>query len=1619
MIAFTTNAVAQWNNPEQEDLSTFKEYHWFGLNEYIDQTGGFGGDGNGYRRINWSEDGSGNYIESIEIKYNWHATYPKTSFYSWLDHKLRFSVDSQDKDAWIIGDANNGNGDYNDAYSRGQGLKNESGSAKNFYVHNLNAGDQVYIRYYGSFDDVATELDSKNGQITISGGTATISIPAYAVIRNVVITTAYVASDFKVEEVKGPKVKNITDSYKSFLQNQGITDAQFGDIGYRYSFKGPGVLEDKRGAAPYITMKFGNDNDMTFVRALNEVTYTWGDLKKVTPKMFTKNGIAGGEDGPITESNLTNVNGEDVYVITSVDRQETGEYDQNNNPIYDVDEWDTQFWIGTTEYSLPAGQKFKIKFDYKADNAATAHTQTHLSNPGEYKHWACIGDLNFTTDWKPFEQEITLTNDMDGWQYVAFNLNVSTSANTYYFKNIELQISEKVENINSDDLAAASIIHGSNYLNPGAPTSEEDGYLQYQWTFKDNNQSVYFTEDEIRDQFIGKEWSTFTAQHDYLSAGISGRTVNGRLVGVFGDKFDTIWPLCGNFFYFFPEVNGMLEIEYYCEGSAESAAFWYKQREDGSYPHEGQQPNTQFLKKDNNGNWTSGNWDTNGNNHYKLRVNVEKGGIYYFCSLPTNLQHRPIVRLKSYTFVPTFRVAPLYKVVKNTEVNTDATLKVAEIKGGPYTDLNGLGTGTSGVYNYDLTGTFTRNAEQEPRIKCLGNVASAKAKIVSEGNKQWLSFYDIEFKSGDNVNHGGAVVAHVNNGVGQASFVLTIAYDAADAKWGKNADGNMARVASEEEGTEVKRWDFYSGNGDGTDGGWDLGKYGEDDGTRYADNPNGWKAKSKLFKETHKADGLTADWEYDYVDVPNSKEPIFKSIYDMEGDNADMVHETAGLVFFTEPNELGIYNENDAPTSAFQDRFIGLMGGGKLIIPRLKEDDRVVIKMGAFGNVDGVGNSEYEQKAVLNFIGAKDAKGNDITGDYVIGGSMPYNDETSPANMLPHGEYHFMATGPVNNGGPGDPEKPEENNKNGNFILEVKEAALLKIYSIDIYRNAANDNADILTENSITTANGPELLFTDEDEAESEKDMEFYLRYSGFEEPSQFGTFDNNYTRGNLNLSSSSFSDGSKENSLKTTFTKGDFGSFRADAEVYTKEGTKAYVTDYTPGSLAVGNLDKMEYPYTWDFTDLLSIEQLSETDGAYIKNAINTEIGTTNRPADYNGWMKDEGAYCLRNAPENASGVLFANGGQIYGANVNFEEIAGIGFKRSPEAPEYAKLLNTTSSILSASLELNCNEKDMFHKLVLPKVPADAVIYVRAAPIETAKYPMAKFSVDKETGEDFDETLEIKIPGSNTKKDKVFIMKNDTEQDVELWLNGVAVKKIGVSVDFKTIGSTGYATESRERVIDHRLTEFFTGVPIKAYWGELSDDKTKVTLKDVEFLKAATAEGDATGCVLHNETTSDDKAVNIIDGGFHLFVPDMHDKGTTNINGNVLLAHLSDDPIKNGEGTTRFVLSAKYYDGSQVGASQKTYINGKTVAFYKVDPNTGAKGSANSAYLELSSGDAQPALMLRFFEDMFGEVPTTIKAVEPSDEENAVWYNLNGQAINAPQKAGIYIRNGKKVIVK
>jgi hypothetical protein len=120
-------------------------------------------------------------------------------------------------------------------------------------------------------------------------------------------------------------------------------------------------------------------------------------------------------------------------------------------PAKVTNDYETQMWI-VSPYVLPAGTSVQVEFDYKADVAAKVATQAH-ENPGNYIHYACAGDVEFTTEWKHFKATFAVPSQCDGkpnnentynkdFRSIAFNMSMS-AATTYYIDNVKLLVDEE------------------------------------------------------------------------------------------------------------------------------------------------------------------------------------------------------------------------------------------------------------------------------------------------------------------------------------------------------------------------------------------------------------------------------------------------------------------------------------------------------------------------------------------------------------------------------------------------------------------------------------------------------------------------------------------------------------------------------------------------------------------------------------------------------------------------------------------------------------------------------------------------------------------------------------------------------------------------------------------------------------------------------------------------------------------------------------------------------------------------------------------------------------------------------------------------------------------------
>ena len=107
--------------------------------------------------------------------------------------------------------------------------------------------------------------------------------------------------------------------------------------------------------------------------------------------------------------------------------------------------WDNQFWI-VANRALATGEVTKLQFKYKATKAAKSSTQCHVE-PGAYKHWSAIGDVNFTDEWQDFEQTFTVPSEANEMKSIAFNLAEIKEANDYEIKDVVWKLDDDTESL--------------------------------------------------------------------------------------------------------------------------------------------------------------------------------------------------------------------------------------------------------------------------------------------------------------------------------------------------------------------------------------------------------------------------------------------------------------------------------------------------------------------------------------------------------------------------------------------------------------------------------------------------------------------------------------------------------------------------------------------------------------------------------------------------------------------------------------------------------------------------------------------------------------------------------------------------------------------------------------------------------------------------------------------------------------------------------------------------------------------------------------------------------------------------------------------------------------------
>lgn len=959
--------------------------------------------------------------------------------------------------------------------------------------------------------------------------------------------------------------------------------------------------------------------------------------------------------------------------------------------------------------------------------------------------------------------------------------------------------------------------------------------------------------------------------------------------------------------------------------------------------------------------------------------------------------------------------------------------------------------------------------------KMSGNVESCEPYIwrnPDDRNIGKLMIRNIVYKDGE--NPGGTILIKLGdpNKRTDPLYSLTIAY---------STDPQYDKTGSNNETIRGHVWDFHTSSLKGLT--WDGSENGAQPtpmGT-YFDNYYGQSIEN-YYSAAEVQNGLPkdensflydevenhGDWMFYYYLLHDGKmyEPVFTNKYDMEGDNADMIWDTEGTVFQTSANQCGIFNEygnvinhgSTASTDIDPNRYVAILKGGTFRIPWLRPNDRVIIWMGS-------GKGRTDDFVTLKIKNAYDALHNPIdkNDEYIVGGTQWYKDDSNY-----HGCYHFFAKGDENSPAAGHA---------ADMVFEMTGGEMCKIYKVQIYRG------DRIITNEVVGAgeNDKFLLVTTEKDPNDETEevgtkgaaSNWTLQYFGKDQKLADGSnsVNNDIIAQTGHITKSLTTDTNEESDTYNTFTYphdfGEIGTFRVRGK--DMEKNMKYVADYADHNVTVAYQETQKYPYTWDFKDMkLYNESLFEaedniapTKPVWFDSDERWNASYEKSSQDLSLWVAStqrEGAHVLRlnsqrdqdtdNLKEKdnifQSDYYNYNGNQLWANGEVVPESKGLWFF-TPDNNQN----NGQWYISDAGMELDGNS-DWSHKMVVPNVPKNGAVYLRMLTTKTP-YFSEQFMKDNDNC-----VIYGPIVVRNKTNEYIFAILNTGEkQNLLLSLAGYRLLKLAVSNDFKSLDSHGWASESREHVIDPALTAYMTDKDIETCFvtviqynetnptkgGSLKLVRANIDDNDKGDIVRASADGDFGGCLIHNTAgvpvsiLPKDKNKN--NYGFHLFVPDLHDYNNNNsgdytsndvegvkkvVGENLLKAQVGAGWIKPVDGDyTNYILSNQYYVNDQGN------LTGDVEAFYRVSPTKnnglGAKSNGNNAYLQLETSKITKQSSANGFTFTFGEGDDADGINEVSgtieNTSNSI-YTIDGNKLETmPTRRGLYIINGKKVVIR
>ena len=476
------------------------------------------------------------------------------------------------------------------------------------------------------------------------------------------------------------------------------------------------------------------------------------------------------------------------------------------------------------------------------------------------------------------------------------------------------------------------------------------------------------------------------------------------------------------------------------------------------------------------------------------------------------------------------------------------------------------------------------------------------------------------------------------------------------------------------------------------------------------------------------------------------------------------------------------------------------------------------------------------------------------------------------------------------------------------------------------------------------------------------------------------------------------------------------------------------YVIDMERTKITIieGGETTQEYPYTWDFTNI--------SDETKQKLTQDSE------------WDNTDGTY----TPNRAGQETYVQNTELENGNDDdVKEFDGLGFITSTDDEGYSTGISNIGIDTDGSdsgLKIGGNETT---KIVVPDVPQGCTVYVRVEPNDNSEIGHNGEQLTETFTEGSEKVYEIPVEIDEEDPE------SKTETDVIIELKDVNVKGIAVTNIFKEARMASasetdkfYNTDCQAKDIDYSLTDYYTGHDMKAMFvkadgiSEVNTKRETAVVTGIEVTKPVAAN---TGLIVYtdeNETL------------FPLFVPGVNATERENTEGNMLVGVVYDESkgaskstetlykyeVKdNGKSVDKVKTEVIIYTGGVTPAEGETYrylftnqfnqvgmddntIDADEPAFYRLKAN-GGKLKSNRAYLVLDqsvltgTNGIKTIYLHGFTDDGELDEPTAIELVKDANMDidvNGTFYTLSGMKIQGlPKTSGIYIQNGKKIMIK